>query len=287
MKSIVYILITLIISSIVVSAIPISKKKDGNVITLQCSNPKADIEMLTKSAMIFESRLKDFSHEKFEIILNPKKKQIQVLLSDTWNLNVAINLLVQKGSIGFYETYNQESLSALLNGDNQLFSLLNDVVANSSDAKIGCASGTELEKVNNYLNSVGLSQKCKFAWSLPSENTDACLYALKLDAKKGALLTESDIESVKYNQDNASKNYDIEITFKKSAVEIWSNATKRNINHAIAIVLDNNVIHAPVLKSVIENGKCSITGNFTQAQARYFTAFGNNGELSLSFELVK
>lgn len=286
MKSIVYILIAIIISSILISAIPMSNNKAEKIITLQCSDYNADLVMLNKSAEIIENRLKDFSSEKFDITVIPEKKQIQVVLTNNWDLK-DVETLLQKGTLAFYETYNHESLSALLNGDNHLFSLLNDVVANNSDVQIGCTSIPELEKVNDYLNSVGLNQKCKFVWRQFSGNSDVCLYALKLDVEKGALLEGADIESIKFNQDNTSENYSIEIRFKKSAVEVWSNATKRNINNVIAIVLDNNVINAPVLKSVIDNGKCSITGNFTQTQVRYFAALGNNGELPLNFKIVK
>ena len=73
----------------------------------------------------------------------------------------------------------------------------------------------------------------------------------------------------------------------KVIIFIFTLMLVKNINNAIAIVLDNKVIYAPVLKSVIEGGKCSITGDFTKPQVQYLAALCNNGELPVSFKVVK
>ena len=83
------------------------------------------------------------------------------------------------------------------------------------------------------------------------------------------------------------KNFDIEIRFKKSAVEAWANATQRNINKSIVIVLDNKVIYSPVLKTEINDGICSITGKFTESEANFFASVANNGVLPIDFKIVK
>jgi len=64
----------------------------------------------------------------------------------------------------------------------------------------------------------------------------------------------------------------IGIKFKKEAVLSWAEATRRNMDKAIAIVLDDKVISAPVVRSVIEGGNCQISGNFTEEDARYIVA---------------
>jgi len=87
--------------------------------------------------------------------------------------------------------------------------------------------------------------------------------------------------------DKASKLNTIEIRLKQSAVELWADATKCNIGKTIAIVLDNDVISAPKVMGEIKGGHLSITGNFTQAEAKYIASLGNNGELPLNFHVVK
>ena len=134
---------------------------------------------------------------------------------------------------------------------------------------------------------VKADRKCKFAWSESSENGAQCLYALRLDDSKGAILTSSDIERATFEKDKASGIIGLLIEFKPSAVKIWADTTRRNINNAIAIVLDNQVIYSPVLRNAIEGGKCEITGNFTIAEVQYFAALCNNGVLALNFTVVK
>ncbi len=284
MKTIFHTFIAILIFGIMVMSFT-DKTNPKTSILIQSDDSKISSLSLSQSATIISNRLKDFSSEKFEITIIPEKNQIQVTLMNDQDLKTIENLMIQKGTLAFYETYNHKSLAELLKGNDHLFSLF--TTANKSSAEIGCTSSMEVEKINDYLNTLGLDQKCKFAWSQHLDSSEVCLYALKTNGDKAALLSGADIESVKSNQDKASKNNEIEIRFKKSSVELWAKVTKHNINNAIAIVLDNNVIAAPVVCSEIAGGHSTITGNYTQAEVRYIAAIGNNGELPVSFKILK
>lgn len=286
MKTILYSLIAIIVFGIIATGYT-NKVALKNSILIVSTDSNISSDLLSQSAKIISNRLKSFSSEKFDITVNSSKNQIQVVLTNDWDLKAVENLLIQKGALAFYETYNHRSFAELLNGDNHLFSLLNSVDTNKLSVKIGCTSITDIDKVNDYLSTIGLDQKCKFAWRQISGNSEICLYALKLNSEKGALIVGSDIESVKSNQDKELKNFELEIMLKKSAIELWANATKRNINNAIAIVIDNNVLSTPIVNTVIDSGKCEITGDFTQSEVRYFAAIGNNGVLPVSFKVVR
>ena len=286
MKTIIYSIIAVLIFGTIAAGY-INMANTTNTILIQSADNNISPVSLTRSVKIISARLKDFSSGKFEVTFIPKKNQIQVTLEGNWDLKTVENLLTQKGVIAFYETYNRAGLTELLPADNQLFSFFNDSISKYSDAKIGCTEVTNVENVNAYIGSLGLSQKCKFAWGEYADNTSSCLYALKLDTAKGALLTDADIESMKYKQDKALNIFYVEIRFKKSAVELWANVTKRNINSAIAVVLDNKVLYAPVVHSEINNGTSQITGSYSETEVKYFAALGNNGELPVSFRIVK
>jgi preprotein translocase subunit SecD len=286
MKTILYFLIAIFIFGIIATGF--TKKADSKIsILIQSIDNTISPEDLSQSAKIISDRLKDFSSEKFNVSMIPGKSQIQVTITNKWDLKAVKNLIIQKGNLEFYETYNHEKLSEFLNQDNQLFSLLNVIDTDNQGAKIGCTTAREVERVNAYLNSLGLNKKCKFAWSQYAENSEVCLFALKTGMESEPLLTNDDIEIINYCQDKKSESYNIEIRFKKPAAELWSVATKSNINNAIAIVSDNNVICAPVVKSEIINGMCEIAGNFSQIEAKYFVALINNGELTVNFKIVK
>jgi SecD/SecF fusion protein len=60
---------------------------------------------------------------------------------------------------------------------------------------------------------------------------------------------------------------DVNFKFDSVGARQFGDVTKDNVGHRFAIVLDNKVITAPVIQSVILGGSGQITGNFTTQQA--------------------
>jgi len=286
MKTILYSIIAILIFTTFAAGLT-GKSNPRNSILIQATDKAASVARLAQSAQIISARLKEFSPEQFTVSVIPEKMQIRVVVSPDLDLKAIRNLLTAKGALAVYETYDRKSLTELLEGDTRLFTLLN--ISNSMDygAKIGCASVSGDTKVKEYLKSLGLDQKCRFIWDSQSGDSEECLYVLKINGEKGPLLVKSEIENVQSGQSKMSKINDIEIRIKESAVHLWAEATERNIGHAIAIVMDNHILAAPIVRSVITGGKCEISGNFTQTEAKSIASLGNNGELPLNFRIVK
>lgn len=184
---------------------------------IQAIDPQLNAAVLHQTASILTSRLKSFSSEKFQITEIPAQRQIRIDLSGKWDFQQAQSLVLNKGRLQFFESYDPEK------------------------------------------GSKGLAP----------------------------LLTGSDIESVAGKQERNSHGPEIEILFKKTAVTKWAEATLRNLNKPIAIVLDEQLIFSPVTRSQIPNGKCMISGNFSDTEIRYFVAMTQHGELPAEFYLVK
>jgi preprotein translocase subunit SecD len=106
-----------------------------------------------------------------------------------------------------------------------------------------------------------------------------------LQKDSSPLLSGKDIESMKSDKDG--KINFVDLSFKKPAKELWATITRQNINHSIAIVIDDAVLCAPLVRAAIENGKAAITGSFTEAETKLIAALGNNGELPIAFHVVK
>jgi preprotein translocase subunit SecD len=280
MKTIFYSLIPFLIFAFFATGFA-NKANTKHSILIQSSDKDISSVSLSQSAEIITHRLKDFSTGEFNISVIPEKNQIELILADDWDLQMVESLLIHKGTIEFYETYNHDGLVDLLNGDNHLFSLLTKSEIDNSGTKIGCTSASESVKVSDYLNTIKVSQKCKFAWTQDFDNANVCLYALKISSEKGAIITGNDIESSNYEKDR------IQIKLKSNAVGLWSDATKRNLKNVIAIVLDDKVIAAPRVMSEINSGEIEISGNFTLTQGRYIAALLNNGALPVSYFVVK
>jgi len=99
------------------------------------------------------------------------------------------------------------------------------------------------------------------------------------------ILEGKNIESMKSALDQLDRPY-AAIQFKKEAVPLWAAATRKNLNKSIAVVMDDRVIYDPLVRDVISNGSCIITGNFTAEELQYFSILGNNGELPVAFRIV-
>lgn len=285
MKSIIYSLIAILFFGII--AMGFVNKPQTHTILIQASDSKLPALALSQSAEIIAKRLQSFSNERFEVNAIPGKNQIQVVLSGNQNLQVAESLITQKGALEFYEAYNFHDLTQLLKGDSTLLKLLSVGVHYDSSPNIGCTSVEGMNAVVQYLNTLRLNDKCKFAWSNFFDKPEVCLYALRIEKGNLIPLTGNDIQSFEAKYDSDRQTDNIVFKFKTPAIKVWADVTKRNIDKAIAIVMDNNVLCAPVVRDEISGGNCTVSGDFTHAQVQYLAAIGSNGELPVSFDVIK
>lgn len=286
MKTILYILIAAFIFGILATGFS-QKSKTEQKFLIQSTDQNLSEDAFQRSVEIITSRLKSYGDAKFKVTPLPDRKQIQVTTTGDWDAKATERIITQKGRLEFYETWNHKQITTLLNDDGRLSTLLHDQTSNDSSAKLGCVSLPEMDKVNAYLTNAGLDQQCKFAWSNLFDDSEVCLYALKLKNGDGVLLSGSDIEYFSRKFEKSLNKDSFEFKFKTSAIGTWAEITKRNINSAIAIVIDDAVIHAPVVRSEITGGDCQVTGDFTTTQVRYIVAIGANGELPAGFKIVK
>jgi hypothetical protein len=286
MKSIINGLVALFIFGMFATGFA-QKPQNSKQILLQSTNLTISQVALSQSADIMNKRLKSYSNEQFDVITIPAKRQIKVTLNDAWDIEVAANLVTTKGVLVFYETYFYKDLEILLKGDSTLFSLVQAKVPGDSVVRIVCTATEGKNKVDKYLFSRGTKENCKFAWSNLFDDDSPCLFALKSANGNGLNLKGSDIESFNLGQDATWKNNYLGFKFKKQAIPIWAEITKRNINRAIAIVLDDHVLFAPVVRDEIPGGNCQLSGGFSQLQLKYIVSVCENGELPVGFDVVK
>jgi preprotein translocase subunit SecD len=283
MKTIIYSLIAILLFGMVATGFS-HKPNNIHKILIQSTENKIDASSLSRSVEIISNRLKSFGSVKFDVKVVGSNR-IQVDLTDEQDLKLVENLITRKGVVEFYETWNYKNLSRLLHNDTLLLSLMHVKAPGEFSANLGCTTSSDMKKVDDYLNTAGLDQQCKFAWSDLFDHSEVCLYALKLD--NGILLKGSDIESCTAKYDSVWKKEFIDLRFRKPVVDLWAEITKRNMNHSIAILLDNKVIVAPTVRSEINGGNCQITGDFTQIEVQYIAAMMSNCDLPVSFEVIK
>lgn len=83
---------------------------------------------------------------------------------------------------------------------------------------------------------------------------------------KGAIVDNGDIAAARVVQGDAPSKFAVDVKFKASGAEKMLTATGNHIGKPVAILLDGQVVMAPVVRSPI-GASAVVTGNFTRAQA--------------------
>ncbi len=289
MKSIVYILITIFLCGILVSAYPESNSSQKQVVKIQCTVSNPDSKLLDESCLIIKNRLKDNEVKNFDMSVNSQRGIIEIAFNEKTDLKDILPLLISKGEIEFYETYKRTDFIKLLDKDDKLFTLLKidpeNSETDSSSPILGYCKPEFTSRVDLYnaqYNAGKPGGGINFVWGKDiSSDGDCYLYVLK---QKPVLLKQQ-ISEVTVNKVNA--NAELMISFNNDGALAWQNLSKNNIGKAIALVMDKKVFFAPVLRNEIKGGKCSISGNFTFRELTQLKSLISNGDLPLDFMLVE
>lgn len=75
------------------------------------------------------------------------------------------------------------------------------------------------------------------------------------------------------------------VRFNTEGKKLFADITKNNVGEALAIVLDGEVLSAPVIQEEIPNGEAQITGNFTPDEAKQLVRDLNYGALPVPISL--
>jgi preprotein translocase subunit SecD len=292
MKSIIYILLAVLLSGIVLAALPKTFSKQQQVITIQNVDNNSNNNLLNESCAILKNRLKDYGLQSFDVTLNVVQNSIDITIGDKIDANEILPLLLQKGKIEFYETYDRSDVVKLIDKDNQLNTLLNipSIAAdiNQPKAILGYCSLQNKTQVDAYITNhyvSKLDQGIKFLWS-DRPNKEG-LYVLYLLNQKAALDKTQILETSVVAQPNKTDRAELMINFDKNGAQIWQCLSRNNIGKEIAFVLDNVVFCAPTVRSEISHGKCMISGDFSIKEVTRLNSLIKNHVLPLAFELKK
>ena len=79
----------------------------------------------------------------------------------------------------------------------------------------------------------------------------------------------------------------VAISFNKQGARIFARITETNVGKRLAIILDNKVHSAPVIKEKIPSGEARITGNFTMEEAKDLAVVLRAGALPAPVEILE
>lgn len=99
-------------------------------------------------------------------------------------------------------------------------------------------------------------------------------------------VTGKDLVTASITRDEVNKPA-VSLEFNKSGALAFEKATAANRDKQIAIVLDNVVISAPVVRTVISGGQAQISGRFSTEEASRLAVMLRSGSLPVAVEVLE
>ena len=161
---------------------------------------------------------------------------------------------------------------------------------------IGYANYKDTAQINAYLAmkevAMELPKDLRLKWGVAPSQFDPRkqtfeLYAIKSTERNGRAPLEGDVVvDAKDDFDQHGKPC-VNMSMNTDGARRWAQLTKKNIDHSIAIVLDNYVYSAPNVNSEITGGNSVITGNFTPDESKDLANVLKSGKMPAPAHIVQ
>jgi len=228
------------------------------------------------------NKLKDLSSDVEKTVSEKKQDVEEVALVEKMKNENANDSLVKKT--------NKEDLAKLY----PLFSKLNPGNGGSSKAVVGMSHVKDTAAVNAIfampIVKALLPSNLKLLWGVKALDKTGNLfelYAIKITTHDGKAPLDGDaVNSARSQVDPNSAQAEVSMNMTGAGSKIWARLTKDNINRALAIVLDGYVYSAPNVISEITGGQSSISGSFTQAEAKDLANILKSGKLPAPAKII-
>ncbi|MFI3328186.1 MAG: protein translocase subunit SecDF [Rikenellaceae bacterium] len=191
------------------------------------------------------------------------------------------------------ESASEEVTSRYSREANPLFALLNPDYAGG--AIVGAAAQADTAKIDEYLAMPSvralLPNDVTFKWGIKGDSyADGryMLYAIKSDRMDGrAPLDGGVVTDAREMYSEMGATAEVSMSMNAEGVQEWGRLTGDNIGKCIAIVLDGYVYSAPVVRSKIEGGNSSISGDFSIQEAKDLANVLKSGKVPAPARIIQ
>lgn len=144
-----------------------------------------------------------------------------------------------------------------------------------------------VEDVSSAIKLIGTTAQLKFKGEvdIPPEATASA--TINDVFKKDTGLDGSHLINARVELNPNTSEPEVAIEFNQEGTKLFAAATKEFLNKRLAILLDDQIIMAPNIKVVIDDGRASISGGFDNKSAKELTIQLNAGSLKLPITLIQ
>ncbi|MCL4397700.1 protein translocase subunit SecD [Patescibacteria group bacterium] len=143
--------------------------------------------------------------------------------------------------------------------------------------------------VQQALDLIGKTAELTFREEAATDSANVATEAAQIYGPYQVLtnLTGKDLQKATPGFDQQTGEPDVQLAFNDQGTQKFAQITKENIGKRVAIFLDNQLLLAPTVQSVIPNGQAVITGQFTAQQAKEIAIELNSGALPAPVRVVE
>jgi len=242
------------------------------------------------SLQAVNSKLIEINNAKELISTDVKDTKKEIETSNDEEEVALVNKIDKASKDSISGTPNQEELSKLY----PLFSKLNPGRGGSSKAVVGITHMKDTAAVNAIFAMPAVKalmpSNIKLMWGVKAIDEGGNLfelYSIKVTTHDEKAPLDGDaVNSARSQVDPTTAQAEVSMNMTGEGSRVWARLTKDNINRAIAIVLDGYVYSAPNVISEISGGQSSISGNFTQAEAKDLANILKSGKLPAPAKII-
>ena len=206
----------------------------------------------------------------------------------------AVNMLTQVKKAGASKAAATDAQAiAAAKKDNPLFAILQP-----TGAQRGCmvciAQARDTAEISALLASETAKQifpaDLSLKWGVKSMDKAGKvfeLYAIRTTGANGRAPLEGDVVTEAKDDFDQYGNPVVSMKMNTEGARKWAALTEANVNHCVAIVLDNLVYSAPNVMNKIDGGSTQISGNFTTTETKDLANVLQSGKMPAPASIIQ
>lgn len=206
----------------------------------------------------------------------------------------AVNMLTQVKKAGASKAAATDAQAiAASKKDNPLFAILQPTGAQRG-CMVGIAQARDTAEISALLASETAKQifpaDLSLKWGVKSMDKAGKvfeLYAIRTTGANGRAPLEGDVVTEAKDDFDQYGNPVVSMKMNTEGARKWAALTEANVNHCVAIVLDNLVYSAPNVMNKIDGGSTQISGNFTTTETKDLANVLQSGKMPAPASIIQ
>ena len=177
--------------------------------------------------------------------------------------------------------------------ENPLFAMLQPTGA-PSGCMVALAQASDTAEINALLNSDIAKQifpsDLSLKWGVKSYDPAGKifeLYAIRTTGQNGRAPLEGEVVTEAKDEFDQYGNPVVTMKMNTEGARKWAALTEANVEHCVAVVLDNLVYSAPNVRGKIDGGNTEISGNFTTTETKDLANVLQSGKMPAPATIIQ